>query len=165
MDWTGALTDDWSYGFDHDWTQSDWYDGLTGMTMVGMTTGPGVVEVTLLDLQHCPNLSNQLHPAALPRTQLVSLGAQDGTAPPPNVSALHSTVNVTDLETGETLTHSPSRRTGTVTRPVRTGTGLLSAFLSVVAVMNSLGKPQGLPLILKLFHLLESLPLMNMMTC
>ena len=56
-------------------------------------------------------------------------------------------MNVTDLETGETLTHSPSRRTGTVTRPVRTGTGLLSAFLSVVAVMNSLGKPQGLPLI------------------
>ena len=55
--------------------------------------------------------------------------------------------NVTDLETGETLTHSPSRRTGTVTRPVRTGTGLLSAFLSVVAVMNSLGRPQGLPLI------------------
>ena len=48
-------------------------------------------------------------------------------------------MNVTDLETGETLTHSPSRRTGTVTRPVRTGTGLLSAFLSVVAVMNSLG--------------------------
>ena len=46
-----------------------------------------------------------------------------------------------------TLTHSPSRRTGTVTRPVRTGTGLLSAFLSVVAVMNSLGRPQGLPLI------------------
>ena len=26
MDWTGALTDDWGYGFDHDWTQSDWYD-------------------------------------------------------------------------------------------------------------------------------------------
>ena len=56
-------------------------------------------------------------------------------------------MNVTDLETGETLTRSPSRRTGTVTRPVRTGTGLLSAFLSVVAVMNSLGRPQGLPLI------------------
>ena len=55
-------------------------------------------------------------------------------------------MNVTDLETGETLTHSPSRRTGTVTRPVRTGTGLLSVFLSVVAVMNSFGRPQGLPL-------------------
>ena len=51
---------------------------LTGMTMVGMTTGPGVVEVTLLDLQHCPNLSNQLHPAALPRTQLVSLVRNPG---------------------------------------------------------------------------------------
>ena len=45
----------------------------TGMTMVGMTTGPGVVEVTPLDLQYCPNLSNQLHPAALPQAQLVSL--------------------------------------------------------------------------------------------
>ena len=43
MDWTGALTDDWSYGFDYDWT------GMmtqTGMTMVGLTTGPGVLEVT-----------------------------------------------------------------------------------------------------------------------
>ncbi len=65
------------------------------------------------------------------------------------MSALHSTVNVTDLETGETLTHSPSRRTGTVTRSVRTGTGLLKAFVSVIAVMNSFGRPQGLPLILE----------------
>ena len=54
---------------------------------------------------------------------------------------------VADLETGETLAHSPSRRTGTVTRPVRTGTGLLSAFVSVIAVMNSFGRLQGLPLI------------------
>ena len=92
-------------------------------------------------------LSQPQQPAASSSTATSSTsltGAQPGTAPP-NVSALHSTVNVTDLETGETLTHSPSRRTGTVTRPVRTGTGLLSAFLSVVAVMNSLGKPQGLP--------------------
>ena len=65
----------------------------------------------------------------------------------PNVSALHSTVNVTDLETGETMSHTPSRRTGTVTRPLRTGTGLFSTFVSVVAVMISLGRPQGLPLI------------------
>ena len=147
MDWTGALTDDWSYGFDHDWTQSDWYDGSdwydygwydnwtwsSGSDSVGPSA-----------------LSQPQQPAASSSTAANSTsftGAQDGTAPPPNVSALHSTVNVTDLETGETLTHSPSRRTGTVTRPVRTGTGLLSAFLSVVAVMNSLGKPQGLPLI------------------
>ena len=40
-----------------------------------------------------------------------------------------------------------SRRTGTVTRPVRTGTGLLNAFVSVIAVMNSFGRPQGLLLI------------------
>ena len=26
MDWTGALTDDWSYGFDYGSTQLDWYD-------------------------------------------------------------------------------------------------------------------------------------------
>ena len=26
MDWTGALTNDGSYGFDHDWTQLDWFD-------------------------------------------------------------------------------------------------------------------------------------------
>ena len=136
MDWTGALTDDWSYGFDHDWTQSDWYDDSdwydygwydnwtwsSGSDSVGPSA-----------------LSQPQQPAASSSTAASSTsftGVQSGqTAPPPNVSALHSTVNVT------------SRRTGTVTRPVRTGTGLLSAFLSVVAVMNSLGKPQGLPLI------------------
>ena len=56
-------------------------------------------------------------------------------------------MNVTDLETGETITHTPSRRTGSLTRPLRTGTGLLSAIVSVIAVMNSFGRPQGLPLI------------------
>ncbi len=30
---------------------------------------------------------------------------------------------------------------------MRTGTGLLSAFVSVIAVMNSFGRPQGFPLI------------------
>ena len=70
MDWTGALTDDWSYGFDYDWTQLDCMMTQTGMTLVGLTTGPGVLEVTPLALQLCPN---QLHPAALPRAQLVSL--------------------------------------------------------------------------------------------
>ena len=45
------------------------------------------------------------------------------------------------------LTWRHSRRTGTVTRPVRTGTGLLSGCVSVIAAMNSFGKPQGLPLI------------------
>lgn len=56
-------------------------------------------------------------------------------------------MNVTDLETGETLTHF----TGTVRRPARAGTGLFSAFVSVIAVMNGFGRPQGLPL----FHLLN----------
>ena len=98
-----------------------------------------------------PALSQPQQPAASNSTAASSTSftgqTAAGQASPPNVSALHSTVNVTDLETGETLTHSPSRRTGTVTRPVRTGTGLLSAFVSVIAVMNSFGKPQGLPLI------------------
>ena len=56
-------------------------------------------------------------------------------------------MSVTDLETGKTTTHPPSRRTGSLTRPLRTGTGLLSTFVSVIAVLNSFGKPQGLPLI------------------
>ena len=56
-------------------------------------------------------------------------------------------MNVTDLETGETMAHTPSRCTGLVAPPLRTGTGLCSTFVSVIAVMNSLGRPQGLPLI------------------
>ena len=56
-------------------------------------------------------------------------------------------MNVTDLEIGETITHSPSRRTGALTRSLRTGTGLLSTLVSVIAVLNSFGRPQGLPLI------------------
>ena len=56
-------------------------------------------------------------------------------------------MSVTDLETGETTTYSPSRRTGSITRPVRAGTCLLSVLVSVIAVLNSFGRPQGLPLI------------------
>ena len=33
-------------------------------------------------------------------------------------------MNVTDLETGETMAHTPSRRTGSLTRPLRAGNGL-----------------------------------------
>ena len=130
------------------WTQLDWYDDSDwydyGWTDNGTwSTGS--------DSTGASALSQPQQPAASSSTAASSTsftGVQSGqTAPPPNVSALHSTVNVTDLETGETMTHSPSRRTGTVTRPVRTGTGLLSAFVPVIAVMNSFGKPQGLPLI------------------
>ena len=45
----------------------------TGTTLVGMTTGPGVLEVTPLTLQFCLSPSDQLHPIALPRSQIVSL--------------------------------------------------------------------------------------------
>ncbi len=81
------------------------------------------------------------------------------------MSAPHATVNVTDLETGETMTHTPSRRTGSLTRPLRTGTGLLSTLVSVIAVLNSFGKPQGLPLIPETVSSPESLSRMNMTTC
>ena len=109
----------------------------TGTALVGMTTGPGV-------------LSQPQRPTASDNTAEISdsfTSAQSGTAPTPNVSALRSTVSVTDLETGETTTHTPSRRTGTLTRPLRTGTCFPSTFVSVIAVLNSFGKPQGLPLI------------------
>lgn len=43
------------------------------------------------------------------------------------------------------MTRTPSRRTGSLTRPLRTGTGFLRSFVSVIVVMNSCGRPQGLP--------------------
>ena len=148
MDWTGALTDDWSYGFDYDWTQLDWFDDSDWYDY-GWTDN--WTWSTGSDSTGASALSQPQQPAASSSTAASSTSftgqTAAGQASPPNVSALHSTVNVTDLETGETMTHSPSRRTGTVTRPVRTGTGLMGAFVSVIAVMNSFGKPQGLPLI------------------
>ena len=45
----------------------------TGTTLVGMTTGPGVLEATPLTLQFCLSLSDQLHPTTLPRAQIASL--------------------------------------------------------------------------------------------
>ena len=63
------------------------------------------------------------------------------------MSALRSTVSVTDVEIGKTTTHTPSRRAGSPTRPLHTGTGLLGTLVSVIAVLNSFGRPQGLPLI------------------
>ena len=146
--WTRSRTDDWSYSSDYDWTQLDWY-GDSKWYDFGWndnwtwSTGSDSIDVSVLSQPQLPTASSDTAASSTSFT-----GVQSGqTAPPPNVSALHSTVNVTDLETGEIMTHSPSRRTGTVTRPVRTGTGLLSAFVSVIAVMNSFGKPQGLPLI------------------
>ena len=114
----------------------------TGTTLVGTTTGPGVLEVTPLMPQR-PTASNNTAEISDSFTGVQS----DQTAPVPNVSAPCSTVSATDLETGETTTHTPSRRTGSLTRPLRTGTGLLGTLVSVIAVLNSFGKPQGLPLI------------------
>ena len=145
--WTRSRTDDWSYSSDYDWTQLDWYgDSIwydfgwndswtwsTGSDSIG-TSG----------------LSQPQRPTAFNSTAEISdsfTSVQFATAPAPKVSAPRSTVSVTDLETGETTTHPPSRRTGSLTRPLRTGTGLLSTFVSVIAVLNSFGRPQGLPLI------------------
>ena len=97
MDWTGALTDDWSYGFDDDWTQLDWYDdsdwhdhGWTDnwtWSTGGDSTGTSA-------------LSQPQQPAASSSTAASSTSFTGQTAagqPTPNVSALHSTGNVTDL--------------------------------------------------------------------
>ena len=142
--WIGASTDDWSYGFDYDWTQLDWYDDSD---WYDYGWNDNWTWSTGSDSTGTSALSQPQLPAASSRTAASSTSftsAQPGTAPTPNVSALHSTA---DLEAGETMTHTPSRRTGTVTRPMRTGTGLLSTLVSVIAVLNSLGRPQGLPLI------------------
>ena len=53
------------------------------------------------------------------------------------------------------MTHTPSRRTGSLTRPLCAGTGLLSTLVSVIVVMNSFGKPQGLPLIPEFFFFIS----------
>ena len=147
MDWTGALTDDWSYGFDYDWTQLDWYDDSDWYDY-GWTdnwtwsTGSDSTGTSALSQPQQPAASSSTAASSTSFTGQTAAGQQT-----PNVSALHSTVNVTDLETGETMAHTPSRRTGSLTRSLRTGTGLLGNIVSVIAVMNSFGRPQGLPLI------------------
>ena len=116
MTWNGSRTDDWSYGSDSDWTQLDWYDdsdwydyGWDDNWTWGTGNYPNGTSV----------LSQPQRPTASDSTAESSnsfTGVQPGqTAPVPNVSALHSTVNVSDLETVETTTDSPSRRTGAVT--------------------------------------------------
>ena len=74
-------------------------------------------------------------------------------------------MNVTDLETGETMTHTP-RRTGSLTRPLCIGSGLLGTLVSAIAVLNSIGRPQGLPLIPETVSSPEViLSRMNITTC
>ena len=61
----------------------------------------------------------------------------------PNVSAVHSNVKVTDVETGETHSHVGPIPTSTVSaRAVHNGPGLVGAILATVAVLNSFGRPQ-----------------------
>ena len=69
-----------------------------------------------------------------------------------NVAAVHSTVRVTDVKTGEAHSHVRPIPTSTVSaRAVHKGPGLVGAFLATVAVLNSSGRPQGLPLIPETF--------------
>ena len=128
--WTKSRTDDWSCSSDYHWTQSDWhgdsnwYDSGWNDSWTWSTgsdsTGNSV-------------LSHPQRPIALNSTAEISecftSVQSDQTAPAPSVSAPCSTVSVTDLETGRTTTHTPSRRTGSLTRPLRTGTGLWSTLV------------------------------------
>ena len=145
--WTRSHTDDWSYSSDYDWTQLDWY-GDSNWYDFGWndnwtwSTGSDSIDTSVLSQPQRPTASDSTAEISDSFTSV-----QLATARTPNVSAPRSTVSVTDLETGETTTLPPSRRTGSLTRPLRTGTGLLSTFVSVIAVLNSFGKPQGLPLI------------------
>ena len=145
--WTRSHTDDWSYSSDYDWTQLDWY-GDSNWYDFGWndnwtwSTGSDSIDTSVLSQPQRPTASDSTAEISDSFTSV-----QFATAPAPKVSAPRSTVSVTDLETGETTTHPPSRRTGSLTRPLRTGTGLLSTFVSVIAVLNSFGRPQGLPLI------------------
>ena len=145
--WTRSRTDDWSYSSDYDWTQLDWY-GDSNWYDFGWnddwtwSTGSDSIDTSVLSQPQRPTA-----PCSTAASLNSFTSVQLATAPTPKVSAPRSTVSVTDSETGETTTHTPSRRTGSLTRLLRTGTGLLGTFVSVIAVLNSFGKPQGLPLI------------------
>ena len=117
---------------------------VTGHSWTGTMTQTGM---TRYDNWTWSSGSDSVGPSALSQRQQPAASSSTAARSTSFTGAQPSTVNVTDLETGETLTHPPSRRTGTVTRPVRTGTGLLNAFVSVIAVMTSFGRPQGLLLI------------------
>jgi len=56
-------------------------------------------------------------------------------------------VNVTDVESGETHSHirAVPKATASRTRTVHTKPGLFGACIATLAVLNSFGRPQGLP--------------------
>ena len=113
--WTGSRTDDWSYSSDYDCDRNDSWT---------WSTGSDSSSTSVLSQPQRPIASN-----CTAESSNSFISAQSGTALTPNVSVPHSTVSVTDLETGETITHTPSRRTGSLTRPLHTGTGLLSTLV------------------------------------
>ena len=122
--WTRSRTDDWSYSSDYDWTQmwyndSNWHDFGWNDNWT-WSTGSDSTDTSVLSQPHRPTGSNNTAEISDSFTGVQS----DQTAPVPNVSAPCSTVSATDLETDETTTHTPSRRTGSLTRPLRTGAGL-----------------------------------------
>ena len=105
----------------HSWTGMM---SQTGMTMVDNWTWSTGSDPTGTSALSQPKQAAASSSTAASSTSFTGQTATGQTTP--NVSALHPTVNGTDLETGETMTYSP---------------------VSVIAVMNSLGRPQGLPLI------------------
>ena len=151
-DWTGAVTyDDWSYGDDYDyyqdpywtddsnWWTDGWYDNWTWETYGAPTVPPA-----LSPPQPGPPSTDATSSASF--TDGRTATSKQSTAP--NVSAVHSTVRVTDIETGETQSHVRTTPVSTGSaRSVHKGPGLFGAFIATVAVLNSFSRPQGLPLI------------------
>ena len=151
-DWTGAVMyDDWSYGDDYDyyqdpywtddsnWWTDGWYDNWTWETYGAPTVPPA-----LSPPQPGPPSTDATSSASF--TDGRTATSKQSTAP--NVSAVHSTVRVTDIETGETQSHVRTTPVSTGSaRSVHKGPGLFGAFIATVAVLNSFGRPQGLPLI------------------
>ena len=70
----------------------------------------------------------------------------DSTGPSVLSQPQRPTVPSSTAPSSNSFTSAQSGRTGTLTRPLRTGTGLLSTHVSVIAVLNSFARPQGLPL-------------------
>ena len=98
-----------------------------------------------------PPASSPPQPGPSSGTALSSAGFTEGRTASsaqntvPNVSAVHSTVKVTDVEAGETHSHVRPIPTSTgAARAVHKGPGLVGALLATVVVLNSFGRSQGL---------------------
>ena len=150
FDWTDALTyDDWSDDVYHDCYQdSYWFDDQGWWTDCWddnwtweMSNAP-TVSPALPQLQNTAASSTATSSAGFTAGNLASSPA----ATAPHVSAVHAHA-VTEADTGDTLARTRTGSTHTGSRTVQGGPGLFGAFVATVAVLNSFGQPQGLPLI------------------